>query len=192
LSASVAGIFYFMVFDATNDLSVLVIFFALVVTLYVCLINIGAFARYGSYLMDWLPWQHSALSDLPSLGHELSRLGKLSATIILPVSVLVLLLSFLQLFFLGLALNATISGLYLGLAYAFSTLMALLPLSVGGLGTRETVYIATLGKVGVSENIAVTISLLDGLVFPLLFLVMLFIPIFLFRQVFSSTRSVSD
>lgn len=190
LIASVAGAFCFMISDVTTRSLALVVFLSLLIVLYACLINMGSLGRLGGRVMSLLPWQQ--LNDLSSLGEGLTKLGRLSAIIVLPISVIVLLLSFLQLSLLGLALNATISGIHLGLAYTFSTLASLLPISIGGLGTREVIYIATLGKIGVSENIAVTISLLDGLVFSLLFLAILFIPILLSRQMWSNSKNVGD
>ena len=192
LITSVTGIFFFIIFSDTNKNFALGVFLALLVVLYICLMNIRVLDRLGSRVMGLLPGKHSALANLSSLGEGLSRLGRLSATIVLPISVVVLLLSFLQLSILGFALNANISGIYLGLAYAFSTLMALLPISFGGLGTREAIYVVTLGKVGVSVNMAVTISLLDGLVFSLLFLAVLFVPVLIFRQTFSKSKNIGE
>ncbi|WP_161953991.1 lysylphosphatidylglycerol synthase transmembrane domain-containing protein [Candidatus Methylomirabilis limnetica] len=177
LMASVAGVFYFMIFGVETRGLTLVVFLALVVVLYVCLINIGGLSRLGSRVMGLFPWKHPAYNDLSSLGEGLARLGRLAASLFFPFSLAILILSFVQLWFLGLALEVSVSGLYLGLAYASSSLVSLLPLSVGGLGTREAVYIGLLHRQGVSSDMAITISLLDGLVFSMMAQLILLIPI---------------
>lgn len=177
LMTSIAGVFYFMIFGVATRSLALVVFLALVVVLYVCLINIGALSRLSSRVMELLPVKHFALNDLSSLGEGLARLGRLTASLFFPFSLVILTLSFFQLWFLGLALEISVSGLYLGLAYAFSSLVSLLPLSVGGLGTREAVYIGLLRTQGVSSDMAITISLLDGLVFSMIAQMIMLIPL---------------
>ena len=177
LITSVTGFFYFMIFGDTTRSLALMIFLALMVVLYVCLINISTLNRLGSHVMELLPGKHSALDDLLSLGEGLNRLGRLSASLLFPFSLMILILSFIQLWFLGLALEMSVSGLYLGLAYASSSLVSLLPLSIGGLGTREAVYIGLLNLQGVSSDKAITFSLLDGLVFSMIAQLIMLIPL---------------
>ncbi len=191
LITSIAGGLYFFVWNHNAVLSV-----AVIILLTFCL---AAVLRHSEAILRTilpvitLVWPGlSALPALSSMGSGLARISSLASTIFLPISIVILLLSFLQLSLLASALGSNVSGIYLGVAYATSTLVALLPISVSGLGTREVIYIAILSHAGISENIAVTISLLDGLVFGLLFLVILFIPIWIFKESFAKTRSANQ
>jgi len=177
LITSVTGYFYFFIFSDTNKIFALGVFLALLVVFYVCLINIRVFNRLVSPVMELLPGNHSAVDDLLSLGEGLNRLGRLSASLFFPFSLMILVLMFIELRFLGLALEMSVSGLYLGLASASSSLVSLLPLSVGGLGTREAVYIGLLHLQGVSPDTAITFSLLDGLVFSMIAQLIMLIPL---------------
>lgn len=181
LIAGAAGFFYFTVSDAANETLALAVFLVLAALLFVSLTRLSTLARLGGGMLGRIPWNKAALVEVLSLNEGLDRIGKFSAIIILPVSVFVLLLSFLQLSLLGQAINVSISWVYLGLAYVYSSLASLLPLSVGGMGTREAVYIGLLYKQGISPDVAITISLLDGLVLSLVAQLLLFLPLALKR-----------
>lgn len=176
LITSVAGVIYFMNYGEATSSLVLTVFMVSFVVVYVCLRNFGALLRHGSRALGLLRWKHSAYKDLLSISEKLANLGRLAGSIFLPFSLAILILSFVQLWLLGLALGISVSSLYLGLAYAFSSLVSLLPLSVGGLGTREAIYIGLLHKQGVSSDMAITISLLDGLVLSITAQFILLIP----------------
>jgi uncharacterized protein (TIRG00374 family) len=96
-------------------------------------------------------------------------------------SILIIILSFTQLSLLALSLGSNVSGFYLSMAYTISSISALLPISIGGLGTREAIFMGILSKDGVDTSIALAISLLDGLVFAFIFIAILFIPILFLR-----------
>jgi uncharacterized membrane protein YbhN (UPF0104 family) len=72
-----------------------------------------------------------------------------------------------QLFVLALGFGVELPIVYLSLCAALSSLVALLPISIGGLGTREATFIALLGKISVSAESAVLISFSDGVVLGL-------------------------
>lgn len=180
LSASIAGLLLF--FGGFAGESAVVVFLLLLLVLYFAIRNFAILLAAAARLWQALPWKMSAVSEMFAMQEGAARLGGVGASVFLPTALIVLALSFWQLSFLGSALGASISGVYLGLAYSISTLIALLPISVGGVGTREAVYMLALGKVGVSKNLAVTISLLDGLVLALVFLALLFIPLLVIQR----------
>jgi len=177
LIAGAAGLIYFTISDDAKANLALAAFLVLAVLLFAGLTRLGALARLGSGVLARISWNDGAFADVLNLKEGLDRIGKFSAIIVLPISGIALLLSFLQLWFLGLALNVSVSGIYLGLAYVYSSLVAVLSLSVGGMGTREAVYIGLLYTQGVSPDVAITISLLDGLVLSLLAQLILFLPL---------------
>jgi len=181
LIAGVAGFIYFTVSDAANATLALVVFLVLAVLLFVGLVRLSVLARLGGGILGRIPWKMAALVEALSLNEGLDKIGRFSAMIFLPVSVATLLLAFLQLLLLGLALSLSISWVFLGLAYVYSTLVSVLPLSVGGVGTREAVYIGLLYKQGIAADVAVTISLLDGLILALIGILLLFIPLAFLR-----------
>jgi uncharacterized protein (TIRG00374 family) len=57
--------------------------------------------------------------------------------------------------------------------YSASVLVSMLPVSVSGLGTREVTFIAFLGAYGISAEMSVLVSLLDGVLLPVFFLLVL-------------------
>lgn len=180
LSASIAGLLLF--FGGFAGESAVVVFLVLLLALYFAIGNFATLQAAAACLLQALPWKMPAVSEVLAMREGAARLGRAGAGVFLPTALIVLALSFWQLSLLGSALGASISGVYLGLAYSISTLIALLPISVGGVGTREAVYMIALGKVGVSKSLAVTISLLDGLVFGLVFLALLFIPLLVIQR----------
>jgi uncharacterized membrane protein YbhN (UPF0104 family) len=65
------------------------------------------------------------------------------------------------------ALRIPVGPSAIGLSYTASTVFSALPVSVAGLGTREAAHILILGWVGVAREQALLLSLLDGLILPL-------------------------
>lgn len=70
-----------------------------------------------------------------------------------------------QVYFLAKAFAMDIGVLDIGFAYATATIIALLPISISGLGTREASYIFLLGQSGVTPEAALLFSLFDGVLF---------------------------
>ncbi len=87
-----------------------------------------------------------------------------------------ILANFCQIFLLAKAFGFQADPLVMVFAYAAATLVSLVPISFGGLGTREATYIMIMGQVGISREQAMLFSLTDGLVFSLLFLLLLLAP----------------
>lgn len=92
-------------------------------------------------------------------------------------SVANLAMNFLQIYFLAQAFAFEADVLVVIFSSAIAALVSLLPISVGGLGTREATYIAVMATEGVAKEEALLFSLLDGLVFSLLMLFLLWLPL---------------
>jgi len=90
-------------------------------------------------------------------------------------------LTLVQVFLLAKAFGFEADYLVVIFAYAVSTLVALLPISVGGLGTREATYIMIMGREGIMKEQALLFSLLDGFIFGVLMLLILLIPVWATR-----------
>jgi uncharacterized protein (TIRG00374 family) len=86
-------------------------------------------------------------------------------------------MNFLQIFFLARAFAFEADVLVVIFSSAIAALVSLLPISVGGLGTREATYIAVMAGEGVAREEALLFSLLDGLVFNILMLFLLWLPL---------------
>lgn len=87
-----------------------------------------------------------------------------------------LFLCLLQIYCLAEAFSIVADRLVILFSYSSATLISLLPVSFAGLGTRDITYIYILGRVGVTREQALLFSLLDGLVIPVLGLLLLLIP----------------
>jgi uncharacterized protein (TIRG00374 family) len=98
---------------------------------------------------------------------ELKAVARPTAPAMLGYSMIAHVFFFGQLFVLALGFGVELPIVYLSLCAALSSLVALLPISIGGLGTREATFIALLGKISVSAESAVLISFSDGVVLGL-------------------------
>lgn len=67
----------------------------------------------------------------------------------------------------------------LGFAYAASAVIAVIPVSISGLGTREVSYVFLLSQVGVDAEHALMLSLFDGVFFPIVATLFLAVPLWL-------------
>jgi len=80
---------------------------------------------------------------------------------------------FLQYYYLALSLGVEINFFYLSAVTVIGALASLIPLSISGLGIRESVFIFYLLKVGVDKEAAFLISFLDNFGFTILFVVLM-------------------
>jgi len=85
----------------------------------------------------------------------------------------------LEVYCLAHALGMEVSFFHLIFSYAAASLVALAPISFNGLGTREATYIFLLGLESVGAESAMLLSILDGLVLPLLLIAFLSVPLWL-------------
>ena len=182
--ACIIGVLYFASLSMETYGILLALLLIISLSLFYCLKNLFIFPKITYFFFNLLLKKSKVnpVNESPTEFKDLLQLGKLSTYITIPCSFAILFLSFFQLTLLGLSLNSNISSLYLGFAYTLSSLFSYLPISIGGLGTREIVYISALSKVGIPENIAFIISLLDGLIFPIIFLTILITPILFYRS----------
>ena len=100
--------------------------------------------------------------------NDLASVAKKTVVPMLTFSVLAYLSMFCQFFAVARGLGLEPPFLYLGLSLCIATLVSLLPISVGGLGTREAVFILMLGKIAISAESAVLLSFVDLVVFAVL------------------------
>lgn len=98
------------------------------------------------------------------------------------LSVLSYLCMFSQFFAVARGLGLTAPFLYLGLSLSLATFVSLLPISIGGLGTREAVFILMLGKISISPEAAVLLSFIDLVVFAVLLPGLFTLPFWLKRE----------
>lgn len=89
--------------------------------------------------------------------------------------------NFSQIFFLAAAFGFEADYLVVIFAYTVATLVSLMPISVGGLGTREATYIMIMAHEGILKEQALLFSLLDGFILGVFMLLMLLIPIWAYR-----------
>jgi len=105
---------------------------------------------------------HSFYDNLPSLGG-------------LPFPMLIALLSaislFTQLYFIGLSVGMTVSWHKMITILPIGTIIGLIPVTVGGLGTREATQIATLGVFGVTPEQIIAYSILSNVVLNIPFII---------------------
>lgn len=79
-------------------------------------------------------------------------------------------LLFSQIYMLSLTLNMKVSYVYLAVVHAIGAILSMLPISFGGIGVRESVFVFFLEKSGADPEQAVALSLLDNVVFPAAFI----------------------
>ncbi len=122
-------------------------------------------------------WEESALRVLKNTGLVLFSLG-----------LVCLLLNFLQVYLLAGAFGFQADRLVVVFAYTSSALVSLLPVSVGGLGTREATYITILHRQGIRKEQALLFSLLDGFVLSLAMIAFTLGLVWLLHSIFRKKR----
>lgn len=90
------------------------------------------------------------------------------------INVLMFAFHFLEFYMLAKAMDITLEYNFIIALISISTLASIIPISVGGLGVREGVFIFLLATVGVSKESAVLLSLLDNVFFVAVFIVALY------------------
>lgn len=156
----------------------------------------GAIRGYGFLLrvlqkyLGWtLRWEPKLVTrnrlELSSAFHGvIDRAG----TLIFMLCLVCVALNFAQVYLLARAFDFKVDYWVVIFAYAAATLVSLLPISVGGLGTREATYIMLMARSGITREQALLFSLLDGFIFGVLMLLVLLIPVWLHRILSSLIR----
>ena len=122
---------------------------------------------------------------VPMLGRTLTErflgdvllVNRKSGWILWLYSVAWVLCNIAQAYSLAQALRIPVGMFAIALGYSVSTVLAALPVSVAGLGTREAGYILILGLAGIDKEQALVLSLLDGVVLPLIGVGTLMLPL---------------
>ncbi len=99
---------------------------------------------------------------------EFKRLAVITFPKMLLFSLILYASYFLQIYALARSLGISISFLYLSMSFSVAALISLLPISIGGLGTREAVLILLLGRVSLTAETVVILSFADNVVFGML------------------------
>lgn len=116
----------------------------------------------------------------------LRELQKFNLTVyckMLLLSVGIYLLIFLMTYTVAEGLGLQVPFIYLSLSTALSTLVALLPISIGGIGTREALFIFLLGNISISNEAALLIAFFDGTVLGIFFAALMLLMNNFFRSV---------
>jgi uncharacterized membrane protein YbhN (UPF0104 family) len=112
--------------------------------------------------------------NVPAFLHgHIRGLAKMLVNLLL-LSALIMAINLGQIYTLSQAVRMSVGFPDLAFAYAIASLVVLLPISIGGLGTREATYVVLLGSAGATQEATVTFSLLDGQVLPLIALAVLY------------------
>jgi uncharacterized protein (TIRG00374 family) len=93
---------------------------------------------------------------------------------------------FTQVFAVAKGYRVEVPFIYLAMCASLSALVTLVPITVGGVGTREGVFIVLLGKVAVPKETAALISFSDGVVLALFFTVASALCVSLYSRVSNS------
>ncbi len=104
------------------------------------------------------------------------------------LNVILFFLYFTQVYILARAMNLDIEFAFIIALVSISALATLLPISIGGLGVREGVFIVLLANVGIAKEDAVILSLLDNVVFVVIFIILLHI----FSRVYLSRKNLGE
>ncbi len=100
--------------------------------------------------------------------NEFKRLAFFTFPFMLIFSFLIYASYFTEIYALSRSLGLSISFLYLGMCFSAAALVSFLPISIGGLGTREAVLIMLFAKISLSPESAVLLSFIDVVIFALL------------------------
>lgn len=160
----------------------------LVVTLglllsFVAIRSYGFSSRLLQTHLSWiLRWEPSFLiRHRQTLAASFHRVMNCAAMLIFLLGLVCITLNFVQVFLLAKAFGFEADYLVVIFAYAAATLVSLLPISAGGLGTREATYIVIMAREGIPKEQALLFSLIDGVVLGIFGLALLIIPIWLWK-----------
>lgn len=133
--------------------------------------------------LSWiLRWEPSAMTHhRQAFTSSFHVVMKRAAVPVFLLGLVCIAFNFGQIFLLAKAFGFQVDYLVVIFAYAAATLISLLPISVGGLGTREATYIMIMAHEGILKEQALMFSLLDGFIFGVLMLLVLLIPIWAYR-----------
>ncbi|UCG68641.1 MAG: flippase-like domain-containing protein [Thermoplasmata archaeon] len=88
------------------------------------------------------------------------------------ISIAVWIAGFIGIYFLALSLSISVSLIFIISMAACATFISALPISIGGLGTREAVYVFFLSSIGIESEYSVALSLM-----VFIFLNLIYVPV---------------
>jgi len=137
--------------------------------------------------------KHIILNKLSRFYGEIDTLtfdGWLEARLFV-LNLVIFLFFFLQVYLLAKAFGISIGFIELSSVVALGAVVALLPISVSGLGVREGVFVVLLAKYGVGKEEAVMLSLFDNIVFGALFIgVLHLLNVMVFKKMLDKTQKM--
>jgi glycosyltransferase 2 family protein len=135
--------------------------------------------KYSGWLLRWEP-SFVARHRL-ELTVSFHRVMNFAAMPIFLLGLLCIALNFGQVYLLAKAFGFEADYWVVIFAYTAATLVSLLPISVGGLGTREATYIMIMAREGIGKEQALLFSLTDGVVLSIFGLLLQLVPIWLLK-----------
>lgn len=150
---------------------------------YVSILSYDPLFRYLKGYLGWiLRWEPAFMArHRQALATSFNDVMNRAAMPIFLLGLVCITLNFAQIFFLAKAFDFEADYWVVIFAYAVATLVSLLPVSMGGLGTREATYIMIMAREGILKEQALLFSLIDGVVLGIFGLMILFIPILILR-----------
>jgi hypothetical protein len=153
--------------EATGLILVLVLLAGVLVALYLWRRKLWNILR--SMLRRALPVEHynSATAAWDVFTQEMKRVFRLSRKAMSLFSVASYAFYFIQIYAVAEGFGVSVSFIYISLCLALSALISLLPISIGGLGTREATFILLLKRISIPPETATLIAFIDGTVLSL-------------------------
>ena len=163
------------IFDRIQDLYFLVLF-ALISLLFIIELNVPKYV-YALFIMFlvFYAFKNFFINQIEKTSHYMQKIKTnfLFEIKIFIINLFAFFLYFLQVYILTEAMNLNIDFLFVVAVVSISSIVILVPISIGGLGVREGIFIFLLANVGVNKEEAVILSLLDNVVFIALFILLL-------------------
>jgi uncharacterized protein (TIRG00374 family) len=110
-------------------------------------------------------YQQDLQQSLKGFQEGMEQLLTVRLTVAVSWTIVAYLVFFLQCYLIALALGLPLSFPYSAYTISLASLLALLPLSVSGLGVRDATFVALLHPIGITPEMAISYSLLFLLVF---------------------------
>jgi hypothetical protein len=153
--------------EATGLILVLVLLAGVLVAFYLWRRRLWNVLR--SMLRRALPVEQyeSATAAWDVFTRDMKRVFRLSRKAMSFLSIASYVFYFIQIYTVAEGFGVKVSFIYLSLCLALSALISLLPISIGGLGTREATFILLLNRISIPAETATLIAFIDGTVLSL-------------------------
>lgn len=175
------------IFDRVQDLYFLVLF-SLFSLLFVIELDVPKYVYllFMMFLVFYI-FKNFFINQIQKFSQYIQKIKTdlLFETKIFIINIFAFFLYFLQVYILAKAMNLNIDFLFIVAVVSISAIATFVPISIGGLGVREGIFIFLLASVGVGKEDAVVLSLLDNVVFVAIFIVFLhlFVKVYLKNKI---------